>query len=64
METYSYEDIDNHIMWGGFYEALDSFEPNEVPSEISLLWETARLTKQALEEEFKLIKKHFPEELQ
>lgn len=65
MDTYSYEDIVAKAEWeGGLDETLDWFKPNEVPSEIAILWETAKLTKQSLNNTLDLIWKHFPEELQ
>lgn len=59
----TYEDIRDKAEWeGGLDEALDWFEPEEVPSEIQLLWASAKLAKKHLEYSLDLLHNHFPED--
>lgn len=63
--TYTYEDIAAKIEWeGGLDEALDWFEPEEVPAAIRVEWDVARALKRQFNEALDLIWSHFPEELQ
>jgi hypothetical protein len=58
----TFEDIAGKAEWeGGLDEALDWFEPDEVPEEIRDSWRDAKNMKRMLEAELKHIGTFLPE---
>jgi hypothetical protein len=62
MSEYTYEDIAAKAEWeGGLDDALDWFQPEEVPEDIRTKWHLAKVAKKVLEDLLDQIGEYLPE---